>query len=302
MRLVRYGPPALERPGLFDGEGRLRDLSVAITDLSPTEIAGGVLERVALLDPAALPVVEGSPRLGPPIAATSKIVCVGLNYRSHADESGFGTPEEPVLFMKAPSALSGPTDHILFPHAATAVDWEVELGVIIGRRAAYVSEADALDHVAGYCVANDISERDFQLRREGQWMKGKSADTFAPLGPWLVTANEVHDPQGLGLWLDVNGERMQSSSTAHMIFSVAELISYISRFMSLLPGDVIMTGTPEGVGGGMTPPRYLKPGDILTCGIEGLGTQQHLAVSLDDGPAPQSTSAAQHIGQEGRSE
>ncbi|MFQ5985486.1 MAG: fumarylacetoacetate hydrolase family protein [Alphaproteobacteria bacterium] len=279
MKLLRYGPRGEENPGLADGEGRIRDLSGEIEDITPRTLAPEVLTRLKALDPGSLPVVGGEPRLGPPVAGVGKIVAIGLNYSDHAAESGVPVPEEPILFTKATTAISGPNDPVVIPRGAGKTDWEVELGVVIGSTARYVGEDKALDHVAGYCVANDVSEREYQLERSGQWVKGKSADSFAPLGPWLVTADEVPDPQNLKLWLAVNGKRCQDGHTSRMIFGVRELVSYISRFMTLAPGDVISTGTPPGVGLGQKPPVYLKPGDVMTVGVEGLGEQRQEVIA-----------------------
>lgn len=274
MKLVRYGPAGHEKPGAIDGEGHVRDLSAHVADLDAAALAPAALARLAALDPSALPLVDGNPRLGVPVAGIGNLVCVGLNYRDHAIEAGMEIPGEPVLFMKSTNALNGPHDPVVLPRGCEKGDWEVELAMVIGTTARYVSEEEALGHVAGYCICNDVSERSFQLERGGQWVKGKSCDTFAPLGPWLVTTDEAPDPQSLGLWLDVSGERMQHGTTANMIFGVACLVSYISRFMTLAPGDVISTGTPAGVGLGRKPPRYLRPGDVMTLGIDGLGEQR----------------------------
>ena len=284
MKLLRYGPPGAEKPGLLDETGAIRDLSGEVPDLAGDVLGDKSLARLAGLDPASLPVVSGTPRLGPPVAGIGKFICIGLNYADHAAESGVEPPPEPILFMKATSAVCGPDDDVLIPHGSEKTDWEVELGVVIGSTAKYVSEARALEHVAGYAVVNDVSERAFQLERSGQWVKGKSADHFGPLGPWLVTRDDVPDPQNLRLWLKVNGETVQDGSTGTMIFSVAHIVSYVSRFMSLQPGDVISTGTPPGVGMGMKPPRYLKDGDRIALGIEGLG-EQNQRVRADDAPA-----------------
>ncbi len=276
VRFLRYGPPGEERPGVVDGDGRLRDLSDMMSDLS-----GANLARLSRVSPETLPRVEGAPRLGPPVGSVGKVLCIGLNYSDHAAESGMEPPDEPILFLKATSALSGPNDPIVIPRGAETVDWEVELGVVIGRAAKYVTEDEALSHVAGYCVFNDVSERSFQMERGGQWTKGKSCDGFGPVGPWLVTPDEVGDPQNLTLELKVNGEVMQKGSTATMIFPVAQIISYLSQMMTLHPGDIIATGTPPGVGMGMHPKRYLKPGDVVEASIEGLGRQQQ-TVRADD--------------------
>jgi ureidoglycolate lyase len=275
MKLVRYGPAGSERPGLVDADGRIRDLSAHVDDIAGAALSDEALARIAALDPASLPLVAGDPRLGPCVGHVGKFICIGLNYSDHAAEAGLAVPPEPIVFMKATSAICGPDDGIELPRGSVATDWEVELAVVIGRHAKYVSEADALSHVAGYCVANDVSERDFQTRRAGQWTKGKSADTFGPLGPWLVTRDEIADPQALSMYLDLNGKRMQAGSTATMIYVVAHVISYLSQMMSLHPGDVISTGTPPGVGMGIKPdPVYLKAGDRLELGIEGLGIQR----------------------------
>ena len=271
MRLLRYGPAGQEKPGLLDDAGVIRDLSAEVTDITGATLSD--MSTLQSLDPAQLPVVTGSPRLGPCVGGVGKFICIGLNYADHAAESGMSLPEEPVVFFKATSAITGPNDPVHIPRGSVKTDWEVELGVVIGREAKYVSEADALAHVAGYCVVNDLSERDFQLHRSGQWVKGKSADTFGPLGPWLVTRDEVADPQDLSMYLDVNGQRYQNGSTRTMHFGVATIIAHLSQFMSLQPGDVISTGTPPGVGMGQTPPLYLKPGDRMELGIAGLGQQ-----------------------------
>lgn len=276
MKLLRYGAPGAERPGLLDGTGQIRDLSGHVDDIAGATLDPATLARLAVLDETALPRVSGTPRLGPCIADVGKFICIGLNYSDHAAESGMPVPDEPVIFMKASSAITGPNDTVLIPRGSDKTDWEVELGVVIGRRAKYVPEAEALDYVAGYCVCHDVSERAFQIERSGQWTKGKSCDTFGPIGPWLVTRDEIQDPQSLSLWLTVNGERVQDGSTATMVFGVAALVSYLSQFMSLMPGDIISTGTPPGVGLGMKPPRYLKPGDLVELGIEGLGIQRQL--------------------------
>ena len=274
MKLVRYGPVGSEKPGLIDGSGAIRDLGREIDDIDGASLSPATLTRLAALDPEALPPVSGNPRLGVPVHGIGKIIGVGLNYADHAAESGMAIPEEPILFAKQTTSLGGPHDPVMMPRGATKVDWEAELAVVIGSRASYVAEADALGHVAGYCVANDVSERDFQFKHGPDWQKGKSCDSFGPLGPWLVTADEVGDPQDLRIWLDLNGESMQDGSTSQMVFGVAHLISYISGFMSLMPGDVIITGTPPGVGAGRKPPRYLAPGDVMTLGVEGLGEQR----------------------------
>ena len=271
MKLVRFGARGREKPGLIDAAGTLRDLSGYVADIGWDEFSAAGQKRLRAIDPALLPRVKGKPRLGVPFTGISKIVGIGLNYRAHALEAKMPIPTEPVLFMKATTCIGGPCDPILMPVGSTKLDWEVELGLVIGRETRRVAEAKALDHVAGYCVFNDVSERAFQLERGGQWDKGKSCDSFGPIGPWLVTTDEIDDPQRLRLWLDVNGERMQDSTTADMIFSCAEIVSYVSRFMTLLPGDVICSGTPQGVGMGRG--RFLGIGDRLRLGIDGLGEQ-----------------------------
>lgn len=274
MKLLRYGDPGAEKPGLLDAHGTIRDLSGRMDDIGGDVISPENLARLSGLDPSSLPAVEGTPRLGACVAGTGKFICIGLNYADHAAESGMEVPPEPVVFMKATSAICGPNDPIILPRGSVKTDWEVELAVIIGKRAKYVSEADAMDYIAGYAVANDVSEREFQIERAGQWTKGKSCDNFGQIGPWLVTKDEIPDPQALPMWLTVNGETMQNGSTKTMVYGVAHLVSYLSRFMSLHPGDIISTGTPPGVGMGQKPPRYLKAGDVVELGIEGLGTQR----------------------------
>jgi 2-keto-4-pentenoate hydratase/2-oxohepta-3-ene-1,7-dioic acid hydratase in catechol pathway len=272
MKLLRYGPSGQEKPGLLDGDDNIRDLSGVVGDIS-----GEVLTRLpdlAKLNPADLPLVSGAPRLGPCVSGTGKFICIGLNYADHAAESGMQVPPEPVIFMKATSAICGPNDPILIPRGSQKTDWEVELGVIIGKPAKYVTEADALGHVAGYCVINDVSERAFQTERSGQWTKGKSCDNFGQTGPWLVTPDEVANPQDLPMWLKVNGQTVQNGSTKTMVYGVAHIVAYLSQFFTLHPGDIISTGTPPGVGMGMKPPRYLKVGDTVELGIDGLGTQK----------------------------
>ena len=278
MKLLRYGAKGQEKPAILDREGRIRDLSGQVKDIAAAALSPDGLARIAALDLERLPLVTGIPRLGPCVGQVGKFLCIGLNYSDHAAESGMAIPAEPVLFMKATSAIAGPADDVVIPRGAQKTDWEVELGVVIGTRASYVSEKDALQHVAGYCVVNDLSERAYQLEGTGQWVKGKSCDGFGPLGPWLVTRDEVPDPQNLQLWLDLNEQRYQEGSTARMIFGVAEIISYLSRYMTLYPGDVISTGTPPGVGMGLRPPRYLRPGDRLRLGIVGLGEQNQVCV------------------------
>lgn len=274
MKLLRYGEPGAEKPGLLDAEGGIRDLSAHVTDIGGAALDPAALAELAKLDPQTLPAVSGSPRIGPCVTNVGKFICIGLNYADHAAESGLAVPSEPVVFMKASSAIVGPDDDVLIPRGSEKTDWEVELGIVIGRKAKYVSEAEALDYVAGYCVAHDVSERAFQNERQGQWTKGKSCDTFGPIGPWMVTKDEIADPQQLGMWLKVNGETMQNGSTRTMVYQVAYLVSYLSQFMSLMPGDIISTGTPPGVGMGMKPQRFLRAGDVIELGIEGLGTQK----------------------------
>ena len=274
MKLVRYGPAGAERAGLVDAHGVLRDLSMLLPDIGPAQLHPRTLAALAALDSSRLPAVEGLPRLGCPLGRVGKIVCVGLNYADHALEAGLAPPTEPVLFLKATSALSGPHDPLRIPPGALKTDWEVELGVVIGTRASHIAAADALQHVAGYVLANDVSERSYQTERGGQWDKGKGCDTFAPLGPWLVTADEVPDPHAIALWLEVNGQRVQDGNTANFIFGVPTVLAYISQFMALEPGDVVLTGTPAGVGLGQKPaPWFLKPGDVVRLGGSGLGEQ-----------------------------
>lgn len=280
MKLVRYGAAGSEKPGLIDAAGQLRDLSGQIGDLAGDAFSPAGLAKLAALDAAKLPAVGGSPRLGAPVGGQPKFIAIGLNFADHAAESGLPIPAEPVVFMKANTALCGPNDDVEKPRGSTKLDWEVELALVIGTRAKYVSEADALKHVAGYAICNDVSERNFQIERGGQWTKGKSHDTFGPLGPWLVTADEVGDVQKLDMWLDVNGQRRQTGSTATMIFNVAQIVSYVSGMMTLMPGDVITTGTPPGVGMGMKPaPQFLNVGDVMTLGIAGLGEQRQKVVA-----------------------
>ncbi len=275
MKLVRYGPAGAEKPGLVDAEGHVRDLSQHVADINPSVLAPDRLAALAALATDSLPEVDGSPRLGPPVIGTSNVPAIGLNYADHAAETGADAPAEPIIFNKAPSCISGPNDPIILPKGSENTDYESELAVIIGTRAQYVDEADAFDYVAGYAVMNDVSERMYQKTGTGQWTKGKSFESFGPLGPWLVTADEVPDPQALNIWLTVNGERRQDSNTSNMIFSVAHLISYASKFFTLLPGDIITTGTPPGVGAGMKPPTFMKSGDEVRLGVEGLGEQVH---------------------------
>ncbi len=274
MKLFRHGPIGAEKPGLLHGDGTLRDLSAVVDDIGGATLSDAGLAAIRATDPASLPVIAAGTRLGPCVARTGKFICIGLNYSDHAAETNSKVPAEPIIFMKATSAICGPNDPIIIPRGSVKTDWEVELAVIIGTKAKYVSEAEALNHVAGYAVTNDVSERAFQTERSGQWTKGKSCDNFGQIGPWLVTRDEVADPQDLAMWLTVNGERMQTGSTRTMVYGVAFLVSYLSQFMTLHPGDVISTGTPPGVGLGMKPPRYLKPGDVVELGVQGLGQQR----------------------------
>ncbi len=282
MKLLRYGPQGQEKPGLLDAQGRLRDLSGQVADLAGEALGADSLARLRQLDPNSLPLVDGAPRLGPCVGRVGKFICIGLNYADHAAESGLDVPKEPVVFNKWTSAICGPNDAVQIPRDSTKTDWEVELGVVIGKAGRYIDEANALDHVAGYCVVNDVSEREWQIERGGTWDKGKGFDTFGPLGPWLVTADEVADPQNLDLWLEVDGHRYQNGNTRTMIFTVAQIIAYLSRCMSLQPGDVISTGTPPGVGMGVKPQSvYLKPGQEMRLGIQGLGEQHQRTVAAD---------------------
>jgi 2,4-diketo-3-deoxy-L-fuconate hydrolase len=274
MKLCRYGERGAEKPGLIDGDGALRDLSGVIDDIGASVLARDGLRRLKAIDPSTLPRVDGTPRFGAPVAHVGKMLCVGMNYADHAAETNAPVPEQPVLFMKATTAIGGANDAVVIPRGSVKTDWEVELGVIIGEVTRHVDVNQALDHVAGYAVINDLSEREFQLEHGGQWVKGKSCDTFGPIGPWLVTKDEIPDPQKLNLWLEVNGHRYQNGNTRTMVFGVAQLVSYISRYMTLMPGDVISTGTPAGVGLGLHPPTYLKPGDVIELGIDGLGRQR----------------------------
>ena len=280
MKLLRYGPKGQEKPGLLDGEGKIRSLAGVVEDIAGPVLGPAGLARLREVEIAGLPVVEGTPRLGPCVGGIGKFVCIGLNYADHAAESGLKVPPEPVVFMKATSAVVGPDDPVEIPRGSEKTDWEVELGVVIGSPAKYITEAQALDHVAGYCVVNDVSERAFQAERSGQWTKGKSHDTFGPIGPWLVTRDEVADPQSLAMWLEVDGHRYQDGSTRTMVYQVPFLISYLSQFFSLQPGDVISTGTPPGVGMGQKPPVYLRPGQMIRLGIEGLGVQTQTTVAV----------------------
>ncbi|MDB5660248.1 MAG: 5-carboxymethyl-2-hydroxymuconate delta-isomerase [Cypionkella sp.] len=273
MKLLRHGPAGAEKPGILHSDGTVRDLSAIVSDIGGAVLSDAGLASIRSADPARLPIVEGA-RLGPCVAGTGKFICIGLNYSDHAAETGATVPPEPIIFMKATSAIVGPNDPIIIPRTSEKTDWEVELAVIIGKKAKYVSEADAMDYVAGYAVTNDVSERAFQTERSGQWTKGKSCDNFGQIGPWLVTRDEVDDPQNLSMWLTVNGTKMQNGSTKTMVYGVKYLVSYLSQFMTLHPGDVISTGTPPGVGLGMKPPQYLKAGDVVELGIEGLGQQR----------------------------
>ncbi len=278
MKLLRFGAPGKEKPGLLDPAGRVRDLSAHLADIDLRRLDDKGLDALRRIEPSSLPEAPQAARIGPCVAHVGKLVCVGLNYSDHAAESNMPVPTEPILFLKPSSAVCGPNDNVEIPRGSNKTDWEVELGVVIGRRTKYVPEDAALDHVAGYCIVNDVSEREFQLERQGQWDKGKGHDTFAPVGPWLVTRDEVPDPQALGLWLDVNGKRYQEGSTRTMVFGVATLVSYISRFMTLEPGDIVSTGTPPGVGMGQKPPVYLKAGDVMTLGVDGLGEQRQRCI------------------------
>lgn len=282
MKLLRYGPAGAEKPGLLDANGTIRDLSAHVADIDAAALAPDKLAQLAALDTSSLPAVSGNPRFGPPVTGVGKLLCIGLNYRDHAKETGAPIPAEPILFMKATTSIIGPNDDVMLPKGSLKGDWEVELGVVIGTRARYVEESRAMDYVAGYCVFNDVSERSYQLEGTGQWVKGKSADTFAPFGPYMVTRDEVPDPQDLHLWTEVDGKRYQDGSTRTMIFSVAHLVSYVSRYMTLEPGDIIPTGTPPGVGMGRKPPVFLKPGNVLRLGIDGLGEQQQKVVAHPD--------------------
>jgi len=284
MKLVRFGPAGQEKPGIIDSSGRVRDLSSVVTEITGASLADGLLARVSGLDLDSLPLAPERARLGPCVGHVRNFIAVGLNYADHAAETGAAIPAEPILFNKAPSCIVGPNDDVVIPRGSTKTDWEVELAIVIGEQACYVAANEALDYVAGYCICNDVSEREFQLERGGTWTKGKGCPTFGPLGPWLVTKDEIPDVQNLSMWLDVNGERMQTGSTRTMIFNVAQLVSYISHFMILEPGDVITTGTPPGVGLGFKPPRFLKPGDVVTLGIEGLGEQRQRFIAFEDHP------------------
>jgi 2-keto-4-pentenoate hydratase/2-oxohepta-3-ene-1,7-dioic acid hydratase in catechol pathway len=279
MKLLRYGPVGAEKPGILDKDGVIRDLSGHIGDITGVVLTPEGLARLAAIDIASLPTVPGTPRLGPCVGNVSKLICVGLNYSDHAAETGSPIPKEPILFAKAVSAIVGPNDDVMIPRGSEKTDWEVELGIVIGSKASYVEEAEALDYVAGYCLVNDVSERAYQIERGGQWTKGKSADTFGPIGPWVVTKDEIKDVQNLAMFLDVSGTRRQTGNTATMVFGVRHIVHYISQFMTLMPGDIIATGTPPGVGMGMKPPQFLKAGDTMRLGIDGLGEQNQKVVA-----------------------
>ena len=281
MKLVRYGPAGKEKPGLIDADGKLRDLSKKVKDIDAAALAPGELAKLKKLDTKKLPLVKGKPRLGACVATPSKFVAIGLNFIDHAKETGSPIPEHPVVFYKSPTCIVGPNDNVMMPKGSQGIDWEVELAFVIGRTARNVAEKDALKYVAGYCLCNDVSEREFQMKKSGsQWSKGRGCDTFGPLGPWLVTSDEVKDPGNLDMWLDVNGKRMQTGNTRTMIFNIAQLVSDVSQYMTLLPGDVVTTGTPPGVGLGMKPPQYMHPGDVVTLGIQGLGEQRQKIVAF----------------------
>ena len=281
MKLLRYGPPGHEKPGLLDRDGKIRDLAGMIGDIDGETLAPASLDRLRHTDPASLPLVAGAPRLGPCVGRVPKFIAIGLNYRQHAAETGAAIPKEPIIFMKATSSICGPDDDVIIPKDSQKTDWEVELGIVIGSLARYVAQADARRHIAGYCIVNDVSEREFQIERGGQWTKGKSADTFGPIGPWLVTADQVPDPGKLALWTEVNGKRVQNSNTGDLIFGIDEIVSYVSHFLTLMPGDLIATGTPSGVGLGMKPPQFLKPGDRMRLSVEGLGEQNQRVVAYN---------------------
>jgi 2-keto-4-pentenoate hydratase/2-oxohepta-3-ene-1,7-dioic acid hydratase in catechol pathway len=279
MKLLRVGPAGQERPAILDADGGVRDLSAHIADIGPDQLGVEALSKLAAIDPASLPLIAEPGRYGTPLTGTRKFIAIGLNFADHAAESNLPIPEEPVVFTKAVSCIQGPNDPVVIPRGSTKTDWEVELGIVIGTRASYVEQADALDHVAGYLLVNDVSEREYQIERGGTWDKGKGCDTFGPIGPWLVTRDEVPDPQALDMWLDVNGEARQRGNSATMIFGITEIVSYVSQFMTLEPGDIITTGTPPGVGMGQKPPTYLKPGDTIALGIDGLGRQDQQVVA-----------------------
>jgi 2,4-didehydro-3-deoxy-L-rhamnonate hydrolase len=292
MKLVRFGQPGHEKPGLVDSSGGTRDLSNVIPDIDAAMLASGGLSRLAGIDPNSLPLAPAGQRIGPCVGNVRNFIAIGLNYADHAAETGAAIPAEPIIFNKAPSCIVGPNDDVVIPRGSVKTDWEVELAIVIGRRATYVGAKEALEFVAGYCVCNDVSERQYQLERGGTWTKGKGCPTFGPLGPWLVTKDEIPDPQALSMWLDVNGQRMQTGSTTTMIFNVAKIVSYVSHFMILEPGDVITTGTPPGVGMGLKPPRYLNAGDVVSLGIQGLGEQRQRFVAYDNKNAAVDTSMA----------
>jgi 2,4-didehydro-3-deoxy-L-rhamnonate hydrolase len=279
MKLVRFGEIGKEKPGVLDKDGHIHDLSAHVKDITGDILSDDSLKRISEIDPATLPRLPDGVRLGAPVATPSKFIAIGLNYSDHAAEVGMPLPTEPIVFLKAVTSICGPNDPVEKPRHSTKLDWEVELGIVIGKRAKYIEEGAAISHVAGYCLGNDVSERNFQLERQGQWTKGKSHDTFGPLGPWLVTREEIPNPQNLKMWLDVNGERQQTGTTATMVFNVRKIVSYVSHYMTLLPGDVIITGTPPGVGSGKKPPRFLNAGDVVTLGVDGLGTQRQQIVS-----------------------
>jgi 2-keto-4-pentenoate hydratase/2-oxohepta-3-ene-1,7-dioic acid hydratase in catechol pathway len=292
MKLVRFGDAGREKPGLVDANGQIRDISSVIPDIAGETLTSDALARLAQVDPTTLPAAPAGQRLGPCVGKVGNFIAIGLNYADHAAETGAAIPAEPIVFNKAPSCIVGPNDSVILPRGSQKTDWEVELAIVIGDRASYVGANEALDFVAGYCVCNDVSEREYQLERGGTWTKGKGCPTFGPLGPWLVTKDEIPDPQNLSMWLDVNGERMQTGSTRTMIFNVAQIVSYVSHFMILEPGDVITTGTPPGVGMGMKPQRYLKSGDVMALGIEGLGEQRQQVVAFEE--SPRDTSRGRH--------
>jgi 2-keto-4-pentenoate hydratase/2-oxohepta-3-ene-1,7-dioic acid hydratase in catechol pathway len=294
MKLVRFGEAGREKPGLVESNGQIRDLSGLVPDITGATLSSDTLDRIRQADPSTLPLAPSGQRLGPCVGQVRNFIAIGLNYADHAAETGAAIPAEPIVFNKAPSCIVGPNDDVIIPRGSQKTDWEVELAIVIGERASYVGANEAFNYVAGYCVCNDVSEREFQIERGGTWTKGKGCPTFGPLGPWLVTKDEIADPQNLSMWLDVNGERMQTGSTRTMIFNVAQIVSYLSHFMILEPGDVITTGTPPGVGMGMKPQRYLKPGDVVTLGIEGLGEQRQRLVAFDESPVDTSKSWKGH--------
>ena len=281
MKLLRYGPDGTEKPGMLDSDGAIRDLSGLVSDIAGEAITPEGLNKLGAVEPTSLPKVDGNPRIGPCVGDVGKFMCIGLNYSDHAAETGGEVPSDPILFMKANSAITGPNDDVIIPRGSVQTDWEVELGFVIGKPGKHISEADAMSHIAGYCVVNDVSEREFQIRMQGQWTKGKSCDPFGPLGPWLVTANEVDDPQALALWTEVNGHRYQDGNTNTMVYGVQFLVSYLSKFMTLQTGDVVATGTPPGVGMGQKPRVFLKAGDVMRLGVQGLGEQEQKLVTDD---------------------